>query len=422
MENRNKLGTNTHSAIGPALGYYYQAIFALISLMDSQNDNAYVSIETFDDVFHEDGKIKNLHQLKHKTISNAKMSIKHDDLWKTLKVWCDFISINDPMEGIFTLSTVATIDRSSPLNVLKTNSEDRSELDLLLLKEANRVIDVREKVRKENLQLLKKRQKEKNMPYQSRYKGCEAYLALSSSSRRGLLINTRLNTAIFEISAAHNEVITRIKKNTQPKNHISLAESIIAWWDREAVKSLTRERKECIYLSELQEFIARKNAELYNDGFTDDIDDLELPKPDISHSVHTRQLEIIDASLTQRRRSFNTEVKARIQRGIWIKNNLYSASKLNKYDANLIEEWSYKFDEIREFANDISQEDKKARGRDLLDWSHTEANNQVRNISPHYNNPDLIRGSYQMLSKDKSIGWHCDYYIMIEEEGEEDEE
>lgn len=410
---------NTHSAIGPALGYYYQAIFALISLLDSQNDNAYVSIETFDDVFHEDGTIKNLHQLKHKTTSNPKISIKDGDLWKTLKVWCDFIINNDPKEGIFTLSTVATIDISSPLNVLKTNNDDRSTLNSLLLKEAKRVIDEREKVRQENIQLIKNGQKEKSIPYESRYKGCDAFLALSPSDRQALLNNTRINTSIFQISTAQSEVVNRIKRSTQPKNYISLAESIIAWWDREAVRSLTRERKECIYLSELQEFISKKNSELYNDGFTDDIDDLELPTPDISHTIHVEQLEIIDASSTQKKRSFNTELKARIQRGIWIKNNLSSASKLNKYDKNLIEEWSYKFDEIKETSNTISEEEKKEKGKNLLDWTHNEANSQVKNISQHYDNPDLIRGSYQMLSKDKSVGWHCDYKSLIKEDDED---
>lgn len=410
---------NTHSAIGPALGYYYQAIFALISLLDSQNDNAYVSIETFDDVFHEDGIIKNLHQLKHKTTSNPKISIKDDDLWKTLKVWCDFIITNDPKEGFFTLSTVATIDAASPLNVLKTDNDDRSILSVLLTSEAKRVVDEREKIRQENIQLINNKQKEKSIPYESKYKGCEAFLALSPSNKQALLNNTRINTSIFQISDAQSEVVDRIKRSTQPKNYISLAESIIGWWDREAVRSLTRERKECIYLSELQEFISKKNAELYNDGFTDDIDDRELPEPDFSHPIHLNQLEIINASITQKKRSFNTEVKARIQRAIWMKNSLPSASKLKKYDEKLIEEWSYKFGEIEEISETISEEEKKERGRELLDWSHNEANNQVKNISQHYNNPDLIRGSFQMLSKDKRVGWHCDYNLLIKEDDED---
>ena len=112
---------SSHSAVGPALGYYYQAVFALISLFDSQNDNAFVSIETFDDVYHEDGVTKNLIQLKHKT-TDTKISIKDDDLWRTIKVWCDFIQTNDPQDGIFTLSTLASIDVNDSLNVLKTKT------------------------------------------------------------------------------------------------------------------------------------------------------------------------------------------------------------------------------------------------------------------------------------------------------------
>jgi len=406
---------SSHSAVGPALGYYYQAIFALISLLDSQNDNAFVSIETFDDVYHEDGARKILIQLKHKT-TNSKISIKDDDLWKTLKVWCDFIQSNDPKDGIFTLSTVASIDEDNPLNVLKSESEDRSKLETLLLDEAKRVIDERQNVKNENIDLLSRGQKEKKLPFETKYKGCEAFYSLTVTKRQALLKNTKINTNIFPISEASNEVVKRIKKSTKKNNQIVLAESIIAWWDREAVRSLTRERNECLYLSELQEFISRKNAELYNDGFTDDIDDVELPPPDMSHPAHIKQLEIIDATETQRRRSFNTEVKARIQRDIWMRNNFPSIFKLKKYDEALIDEWSYRFDEIDDT---ISENEKRSEGRTLLDWSHSEANAQVKSISPNYSNPDLIRGSFQMLSKDKRVGWHCDYKSLISEDEDE---
>jgi len=406
---------STHSARGPALGYYYQAIFALISLFDSQNDNAFVSIETLDDVYHEDGVQKNLIQLKHKT-THKKISIKDDDLWKTLKVWCDFILINDPQDGIFTLSTVASIKDDDPLNVLKTESGDRSNLEILLLEEAQRIIDERKKVINENIDLLKAKKKEKKIPFNTRYKGCESFKSLTNSKRQALLKNTRINTSIFPISDAPKEVISRIKKSTQSQNQHALAESIIAWWDREAVRSLTRERNECIYLSELQEFVSKKNAELYNDGFTDDIDEVELPPLDMTHPIHIKQLEIINASVTQKRRSFKTEIKARIQRDIWMNNNFSSISKLKKYDESLIEEWSYRFDEID---NTILEDEKQSIGRDLLDWCHNEANGQVRSISQNYNNPDLVRGSFQMLSKDIRIGWHCDYKKLIKDSEDE---
>jgi hypothetical protein len=405
----------SHSAIGPALGYYYQAIFALICLFDSKNDNAYVSIETFDDVYHDDGSQKTLHQLKHSINTDSKISIKSDELWKTLKVWCDYIKTNDPNYGIFTLSTVATIDSKSPLNVLANTTGNRDFLESSLIQEAQRVIDERKAVAQENLIRISNKQKEAKLPYESKYKGCEAFISLDETKRNSLLKNTRINTESFSIKDAQNEVIQKIRTGSQSKNYITLAESIIAWWDREAVRSLTRERNECIFFSELQEFISKKNSEIYNDGFTNDIDDLELPPPDISHPIHIKQLEIIDATTTQTRRSFNTELKARIQRGIWMKNNLPAASKLKNYDNLLIERWSYEFDEIKDV---ITEDQKKEKGRSLLNWSDKEAHNQVKSISPHYNNPDLIRGSYQMLSKDKRVGWHCDFDSLIKLDNE----
>jgi hypothetical protein len=231
--------------------------------------------------------------------------------------------------------------------------------------------------------------------------------------RQVLLKNIRLNTKIFSISEAQEQVIQRIRRTTKQENQISIAESILSWWDREAVRSLTRERNECIYYSELQEFISKKNAEQYNDGFTDDIDDRELSPPDSSHPIHIKQLEIINATASQKRRSFNTELKARIQRDIWMSNSLSFASRLKKYDEALIEEWSYKFEEID---NTISDNDKQSEGRNLLDWSHEDAITQVKPISQHYSNPDLIRGCYQMLSKDKRVGWHCDFKSLISDD------
>jgi hypothetical protein len=404
-----------HSALGPALGYYYQSIFALICLFDSENDDSFVSIETLDDVYHEDGDKKTLHQLKHKTTVNPKISIKSDDFWKTIKVWCDFINSNDSTNGIFTLSTVASLDNENPLSVLKSETKDRTELEKILLEEANRVIDKRNLIKKENIILLKNGEKEKNLPYATRFKGCDAFIKLGTK-RIDLLKNTIINPSVFNIENAQKEVINRIKKSVQPKNHIVLAEHIIAWWDRESVRSLTRERTEVIYLSELLEYVSKKNAELYNDGFTDDIDEQNLPELDFTHPIHLQQLNIIDASPTQKRRSFTTELKARVQRGIWIKNNLPSSAKLHKYDLNLIEEWSYQFDEISE----STEEGKKERGRNLLNWSHSESINQVQNISPNYNNPNLTRGSYQILSKEKRVGWHQDYMTLINSKNEDE--
>ncbi|MBB2148973.1 ABC-three component system protein [Pedobacter gandavensis] len=413
------MSTVSHQAVGPALGYYYQAIYAFVTLFDSKNPGAYVSIETFDDVFLSDGSKKELHQLKHSVSEDTIISIKSDDLWRTLKVWCDYLSTNNASDGIFTLSTVATLDSGSELKVLLNNSSSRAKLETELIAEAKRVMDKRNDVSTENVSKLSRGEKEADLPFAKKYKGCQAFLALSSQQRKTLLKNIRMKTESFTVAKATDEVLKRIRPTTDTKIQQSLAERILEWWDRQAVQSLTGERHQCMYQSELQEFISRKGAELYNDGFTDDLSDLEIPPIVSPHPVQKKQLELIEASKTQVKRSYQTEIRARIQREKWIGDNLPAAKKLEKYDESLIQEWSYKFGEIVDKKNSCSEDQIKEEGRLLLDWTHNEAHQQVSKISKSYDNPDLIRGSYQMLSSGKKVGWHCDFQTLLNTDTDE---
>lgn len=54
-----------------------------------------------------------------------------------------------------------------------------------------------------------------------------------------------------------------------------------------------------------------------------------------------------------------------------------------------------------------------------MDWTHNEAHQQVGKISKSYDNPDLIRGSYQMLSSGKKVGWHCDFQTLLNTDPDE---
>src|ERR1700754_3263516 len=229
----------SHQAVGPALGYYYQAIYALVTLFDSKNPGAYVSIETLDDVYLSDGAKSELHQLKHSIKSDTTISVKSDELWKTLKVWCDFLATNNPSDGIFTLSTVATLDSSSELKVLFDENASRDKLEKELLTEAQRVVDERNDVEAENVIKLSKGQKENALPYSKKFKGCEALLKLSKPKLKVLLKNIRMKADSFTVAQANTVVVDRIRPTTDPKIQHSLADRILEWWDRQAVQSLT---------------------------------------------------------------------------------------------------------------------------------------------------------------------------------------
>jgi hypothetical protein len=110
-----------HSAEAAALGFYYQAFFALLTLMGQETDNAAVGIEQLDDV---DLKVDGhnlLYQLKH-SISNAPppITLKSKALWKTVKVWVDILPMLTLSETTLHLVTVAKLGLDSPLIALQT--------------------------------------------------------------------------------------------------------------------------------------------------------------------------------------------------------------------------------------------------------------------------------------------------------------
>lgn len=406
------MSESKHSAVGPALGYYYQAIYALKVLFEEDDINSSVSIETLDDVAVESGSRKELHQLKHSMQDNTKISIKSDNLWKTLRVWSEYLSQNAADQCLFTLSTVAKIEKSNALSVLVELGTDRTALLIILVEEAERILKERDLAKQNKTGSDHTNAK---LPYESKYKGCQSFLSLVEPKKKFLIERIILNPGSFSIEEANAMVCEKLKNTVKPENRELLAKSIIAWWDREAVESLTGERKRQIFKTELLEFLSKKNAELYIDPFSDDLGDLTLPSLTNPNPMHKKQLEIIAASESQKRRSYDTEMKARIQRDLWMQNKISTIAKIKRYDEILITEWSYKFEEMCCDTDSLSEIELKKNGRELLDWSHVHAHQQVQTISNNYSNPDLIRGSYQMLSGTKAIGWHPYYLNLIED-------
>ena len=73
---------------GPsALGYLYQARYAMFLLLLAEEEAA-LSIERFDDVaFEQSGTPYELLQLKHHLGTNAALTDASSDLWKTIRIW-----------------------------------------------------------------------------------------------------------------------------------------------------------------------------------------------------------------------------------------------------------------------------------------------------------------------------------------------
>lgn len=395
----------SHSAVGPALGYYYQAIYALRLLLVEENDGASIAIETWDDVVLEKGAARELHQLKHTIDLSKTIGIKSAELWRTLTVWLDYISSAGPTTTLFFLATVAKIQKDSELLCLRVPSSNRAELRIALDEEAQRVLNEVESAKKAGKPQAK-------WPHAERSKDCARYLAATGAQRNSLLRNWTLLPGSFSIADAQSELASIIRRSVPASILPQLTKQLLAWWDREVLETLTGERTIPLLADEVKSFITKRAADLLQNGFFEDTESfllkLEPAAPAVQH-----QLDFIKAEQYQRTRSITAELLARAQRSAWMDADFTKAEALRKYDKRLIDEWSYRFTPKAEKCKDSCDEIKEAHGRELLDWSHMDAPLQVRRIDPNYDNLDLARGTYIYLSGRGSIGWHPDYVSLL---------
>lgn len=395
-----------HSAVASALGYYYQAVYALRLLLLNDEPTASISIESWDDVVLESGAARELHQLKHTIDLSKTIGIKTPGLWRTLTVWLDYTKLQDSSQSLYFLATVATVQKDSALECLREPTADRTALLEALNAEAQRVLDEREHAKSA-------KEPENKWPHADRWKDCARYLKATQAERNALLKRASLLPGSFSIDTAKREVGTILARSCPAKIIPELTKQLLAWWDREVLETLTHERKTPLQAEEVRSFITKLGATLIDNGFFEDTQTYLATIAPPSVSI-THQLDFINASASQRTRSTQMEMRARAQRSAWMKADVTKINALRKYDDDLIREWSYRFDLHCEDCKDADGVTKAKNGREMLDWSHLRAPLEVRRIDPNYHNLDLVRGTYIYLSGDASVGWHPDYQAMLE--------
>ena len=395
---------NAHSAADSALGYYYQAVYALrLLLLD--HEEACVSIESWDDVYLEKRDRRELHQLKHSLDTSKTIGIKSRGVWRTLTIWLEYCDHQDFSQSRFVLATVAALQAGSPLECLRSDNADRTDLLKALTNEAERVRDERQKAKEAG-------KPESKWPHADRSADCARFLEATPVERDSLLKRVTMCPSSFNIGQARSE-IGKILGRLVPASVIQeLTKHLLAWWDRQVVETLTGERTDPLHAEEVRAEVVRRAAILLDNGFFEDTDtyygQIEPSAPGVM-----RQLAFISATRSQRDRSAPIEMAARAQRAAWMKADMSKATAIRNYDKILIKEWSYRFGEKVDECEGADDATKMSHGRSLLDWSHFNAPQEVRRIDPKYENPDLIRGSYLYLSGSGMVGWHPDYVDLL---------
>src|SRR5580658_544821 len=116
------------SARPAATGYLYQCRYALLAALNVADQSGLeVSIEKIDDVsFERGGEPVTLIQTKHHLRRQGDLGDSSCDLWKTLRIWSEWVRKNpeSPFRTRFHLVSTATAQAHSATALLRTSDRD----------------------------------------------------------------------------------------------------------------------------------------------------------------------------------------------------------------------------------------------------------------------------------------------------------
>nr|WP_025827781.1 ABC-three component system protein [Acetobacter persici] len=396
-------GTNSHSADDAALGFLYQAQYALLRLWNEAVDDAVIYLETLDDVMLESNGETILEQLKHSLAAKpANLTLTSVNLWKTLKAWIDVLPDLDLSKTTLHLVTVAGISSKSKLINLLDEAADRAELLTDLREEAQRVLHDRQQAQEEG---------KKDLPHEARAKSCKAFLELTEKKQAELLSKVRLKPSQINIRLIEDELAKSLM-SVLPKDRAHIAKLLVEWWNRQIIHAHCGKRTKAIHRFELISRYTQIIADLEHDSLVDHFATELPPETYQSHPMIGSQIGLIDAQQWQQRIVTN-EWRARNSRSRWSTENPTWREKIAQYDARLIEEWGYKYADMTAACNGCSEDIKKEEGRGLLSWSFYEAPKIIELLAPSVTSPSYVRGTFHTLSIKGGVGWHPDYEILL---------
>ncbi len=398
--------SSTHSAEDAALGFYFQAYFAFLTLLRQTSDDAGVGLERLDDVeLKVDGHLL-LYQLKHSIKGTPPpISLKGRALWRTIKVWVHTLPHIELSETTLHLVAVGAIPPDSALNALVDMDADRGDLVSALTVEA-------EKVRAERAAA---QAAGKALPHTERAAGCEAFLGLASVDRlnlmRRVLIQAHAPT-IVEIEALAAQELTLIG----PEHRAEIAKRLLGWWDSEAIHALCGKRDPIITRAELQAQITGLIGDVESGKLQADFE-LQMPPEDYQpDGMLARQIKLVEGGNSDLSKAIREEWRAREQRAKWVDGNPAMGTVVSEYDRLLEEAWSDRHTQMVEDCETVADPTKRQKGLELLRWTHDEAPRTVRPIAESWSSPYYVRGAYQVLAIDLRVGWHPEYADLLKDD------
>jgi len=380
------------SAASQALGYLYQAIYALYLILDNPEESE-LAIERLDDIdFDKNGSSAELLQLKHHTTHQASLTDSSPDLWKTIRIWSSHLQQGNIFlpDTILSLVTTATAPDNSIASHLRPDSQRNPELA------CEKLIEIADT--SENKKLAK---------------AFEAFKALSSQQQLDLIKAIHILDGSPNIIDVTDLIKEKIKLSVRREHRDGLYHRLQGWWLDKVILHLKNNSADKITGFEVYDKIAFISEQFKPDALPIDFINAE-PSMEYnwSNRIFVLQLKEIDINSRRIEKAILDYYRAFEQRSRWAREELLFGDDLEIYETKLIDEWERYYDRLSDdfmLENDCSieeadEKEHKKFGHKIYGWMEEE-NIHIR---PQVTEPYVMQGSYHMLADEDTpcIWWH----------------
>jgi len=384
-----------HEAIGPLTGYLYQVLIALLSLLESTDNDAQICIEKFDDVaFIEEDEPIIMIQTKHHLKQQSNLSDTSSDLWRTINSWCD--AIKQSPTGLsktnFVIITTAMVNEKTAAFFLsnKNNRDTKKVLEILI-------------------NIASTSQNKANINF---YRN---FIGMSPDLQYQLVDNIHIYSNSPNIDELKSSLMRFVRCATIQQYEEKLYIKLIGWWIIEIIKCLLSPDLVFINRKQIQNILHDYASEYQADSLPIDIDftynptDKELEQLNQNKRIFIEQLKLILLSDDRIKRCIRDYYNAFRQRSLWVREQLLLVNELSNYETLLVDEWYRLFlimsDDLTGDSSPSNDKQKINAGRKLFN----DIEKLNINIRDRVEKPFIMRGTYHDLANKLKVGWHIDF-------------
>ncbi|GHH36794.1 ABC-three component system protein [Lentzea cavernae] len=387
-------GESKFEASASALGYAYQFRYSLFRSLErifASGLDWTVAIEAGDDVEIVADEKRELRQLKLRK-EGVILSDHATDLWKTLRIWCEGLRAGSivPAETDLYLVTTAEVKADSAGYLLQDNEQRdpvlaRTKLDLA----------ASESKSKDNS------------------KGIQAYNELSDEQKLELLQSVH----VVPDSQDNDLILEGIKQffriGTREHHLEFLIQRLEGWWFQQCLACMSNKQTR-IHAADLDAYTTELRDQLRPDNLPIDSGIASETSPDVdkfADRIFYHQLSIAHVSAKRIQTAVRDYLRAYAQRSQWLRHGLIFPGEIEQFERRLVDEWEIVFDQIADdISPDAAEEEKTAAAKRVYAWVEQAHPAPIRQYCTE---PFVTRGSYQILSDDRRVGWHPEFVAKL---------